>query len=67
VDVIGYYQFNKNFSINAGVFNIFDRKYVLWSDVRGNTELDRLGQENPVIDSLTQPGRNASVSFKYQF
>lgn len=61
VDLAGYYQFNKNFSVNGGVFNIFDRKYLLWSDVRG------LSPNYGQIDAYTQPGRNASISFKYQF
>jgi hemoglobin/transferrin/lactoferrin receptor protein len=61
VDLTGYYQFNKNFSVNGGVYNIFDRKYLLWSDVRD------LSPTYAQIDAYTQPGRNASVSFKYQF
>ncbi len=61
VDLTGYYQFNKNFSVNGGVFNIFDRKYLLWADVRD------LSPDYGQIDAYTQPGRNASVSFKYQF
>jgi len=61
VDLAGYYQFNKNFSVSGGVFNIFDRKYLLWADVRD------LSPTYAQIDAFTQPGRNASVSFKYQF
>ncbi len=61
VDLAGYYQVNKNFSVNGGVFNIFDRKYLLWSDVRD------LSPTYAQIDAYTQPGRNASISFKYQF
>lgn len=61
VDLTGYYQFNKNFSVNGGVFNIFDRKYLLWADVRD------LSPDYGQINAYTQPGRNASVSFKYQF
>lgn len=61
VDLAGYYQFNKNFGVSGGVFNIFDRKYLLWSDVRD------LAPTYAQIDAFTQPGRNASISFKYQF
>jgi hemoglobin/transferrin/lactoferrin receptor protein len=61
VDLTGYYQFNKNFSVTGGVYNIFDRKYLLWSDVRD------LSPTYAQIDSYTQPGRNATISFKYQF
>lgn len=61
VDLAGYYQFNKNFGVSGGVFNIFDRKYLLWSDVRD------LSPNYRQIDAYTQPGRNASISFRYQF
>lgn len=61
VDLTGYYQFNRNFSVNGGVFNIFDRKYLLWSDVRD------LSPTYAQVDAYTQPGRNAAISFKYQF
>lgn len=61
VDLTAYYQFNKHFSVNGGVFNVFDRKYLLWSDVRDQSPTYKQ------IDAYTQPGRNASVSFKYQF
>lgn len=61
VDLTGYYQFNRNFSVSGGVYNIFDRKYLLWADVRD------LSPTYAQIDAYTQPGRNASVSFKYQF
>ena len=72
-DLTGYYQFNKNFSMSGGVFNIFDRKYFLWSDVRnirreaenGNPiETARLGAE---YEASSQPGRNITISFRYQF
>lgn len=41
--------------LSAGVFNLFDRRYWLWSDVRNVV--------NPggTVDRYTQPGRNFSV------
>ncbi|CAG0956999.1 Hemin receptor [Methylophilaceae bacterium] len=60
-DLAGYYNFNKNFSVHGGVFNIFDRKHFLWADVRN------LSMTATDVDAYSQPGRNASVSFKYQF
>lgn len=38
-------------SVNAGVFNLTDRKYWVWTDVRG------LSSTSPVVDAFTQPGR----------
>lgn len=60
-DLTGYYQFNDHVSVNTGLFNMFDRKYFAWSDVRN------LSPTYQQIDAYSQPGRNAAVSVKYQF
>jgi len=60
-DLTGYYQFNQHVSLNAGLFNMFDRKYFAWSDVRN------LASTYQQIDAYSQAGRNAAVSVKYQF
>ncbi|RIX49605.1 MAG: TonB-dependent hemoglobin/transferrin/lactoferrin family receptor [Rhodocyclales bacterium GT-UBC] len=61
VDLTAYYQLTRQLSLNAGVFNLFDRKYFLWADVRNQTPT------YAQIDAFSQPGRNASISLKYQF
>lgn len=43
-------------TLRAGVFNITDRKYFWWSDVRGLTSTTSFR------DAYSQPGRNAGVS-----
>ena len=48
-------------TLRAGVFNILDKKYSWWSDVRG------LASTSLVTDAYTQPGRNASVSLSFRF
>jgi hemoglobin/transferrin/lactoferrin receptor protein len=48
-------------TVRAGVFNITDKKYAWWSDVRG------LSATTTVADAFTQPGRNVSVSATYTF
>jgi len=55
VDLTASMQFAKHARVSVGVFNLFDQKYWLWSDVRGAL--------NPgtTIDRYTQPGRNASA------
>lgn len=60
VDLTASWQVHPRVRVSAGVFNLFDRKYWLWSDVR-----DVL---NPgaTIDRYTQPGRNASVLLRAQ-
>lgn len=61
LDVLGHYRFSKHASLNGGVFNLTDRKYRQWADVRGEPA------GSAALDRYTQPGRNASVNFKYQF
>jgi len=51
----------ENLTLRAGIFNILDKKYAWWSDVRG------LAANSTVTDAYTQPGRNASVSLSYRF
>ena len=41
--------------LSLGVFNLFDRKYWLWSDLKN------VPNPGATIDRYTQPGRNASV------
>lgn len=61
VDLTGFYRINKHFGLNAGVFNLFDRKVFAWSDVRN------LAPTYGQIDAYSQPGRNVSVSMKADF
>lgn len=51
----------RGLKLRAGVFNIFDKKYAWWSDVRG------LASTSTITDAFTQPGRNASASLSYRF
>jgi hemoglobin/transferrin/lactoferrin receptor protein len=55
VDLTASWQLGARLQLSAGVFNLFDHKYWLWSDVRGIT--------NPgaTVDRYSQPGRNFSV------
>ena len=61
VDLRGGYHFNKHVVAYLGVFNLFDRKYWNWSDVRG------IANASPIKDAYTAPGRNFSVSTKIDF
>ncbi|MGL3821847.1 TonB-dependent hemoglobin/transferrin/lactoferrin family receptor [Sphingopyxis sp. R3-92] len=66
-------------TLRAGVFNILDKKYSWWSDVRGLAMLQvpppagsPAGTPGTFVtpasaDAYTQPGRNASVSLSYRF
>ncbi|MEG0822641.1 MAG: TonB-dependent hemoglobin/transferrin/lactoferrin family receptor [Burkholderiaceae bacterium] len=58
VDLTAWWRLGRHARIEAGVFNLFDRKYWSWSDVGGAA----LASNSAVLDRYTQPGRNASVS-----
>lgn len=61
VDINGYYNVNDNLVLRASVFNLADKYYSTWDDVRG------LSASNSVLDRYTQPGRNFSLSAVYSF
>jgi hemoglobin/transferrin/lactoferrin receptor protein len=46
--------------LRAGVFNLLDDKYAIWSDVRGLTDAS-------IEDAFTRPGRNLSASLSFEF
>ena len=48
-------------TIRAGIFNITDKRYFWWSDVRGLTST------SSVRDAYSQPGRNAGASLSLAF
>jgi hemoglobin/transferrin/lactoferrin receptor protein len=61
VDLTGHLALGRHLTLTAGVFNLFDRKYWLWSDVRG------IVNAGASIDRYTQPGRNFAVQAKLAF
>ena len=38
LDLTGYWQATEQFSVNAGLFNLGDKQYWQWGDVRSLTE-----------------------------
>lgn len=60
-DLSAWYEIGKQWSLNAGISNIGDVKYWLWSDTRG------VAPTAVGLDAYTQPGRNFSASVRYQF
>ncbi len=59
VDLTAYYRPMKDMTIRAGLFNAFDEKYWLYTDVRGEDE--------GLKDIDTQAGRNWGVNLEYFF
>lgn len=60
-DATAFYRIGDSLTLRAGIFNITDKKYAYWSDVRG------LAEDSTITDAFTQPDRNASVSLSFQF
>ena len=56
LDATAYWNISEKATLRAGLFNIFDKKYWWWSDVRG------VAATSSTLDSYTQPGRNISAS-----
>jgi hemoglobin/transferrin/lactoferrin receptor protein len=62
VDLTAFVAVTDALKLRAGVFNLFDERYALWSDVRGLPESSR-----DIFGAFTRPGRNVSVSASFQF
>lgn len=62
LDLTAFVAVNDRLKLRAGLFNLTDKKYALWSDVRG------LGANSAgILDAFTRPGRNVSLSASYRF
>lgn len=63
LDLTGYYQISEDLTLNAGLYNLTDKKYWLWDNVRGYDSVGEAAVTAPAnLDRLTQPGRNFSVN-----
>lgn len=60
VDITGHWDINRHLRLAGGVFNLFDKKYWLWSNV-GQVGL---AANSPALDRYTQPGINFAVSLQ---
>ena len=63
LDLTAYYQVTDDLAVNAGLYNLTDKKYWLWDDVRGYDSVGEATVTSPAnLDRLTQPGRNFAVN-----
>ncbi len=56
LDITAAYRITPNVQTRIGLFNLTNRKYWWWNDVRG------LAGNSPIADGFTMPGRNLSAS-----
>ena len=61
LDATAFVKIGAALTGRIGIFNILDKKYAEYSDVRG------LANTSLITDAFTQPGRNASASITYKF
>ena len=61
VDLTGFAKLGRHATLQAGIFNLFDRKYWLWSD------MNNVVNPGLTVDRYTQPGRNFAVQAKLEF
>ncbi|WP_159652871.1 TonB-dependent hemoglobin/transferrin/lactoferrin family receptor [Vibrio atypicus] len=62
VDLTAYYRPIDDLTLHAGLFNAFDKKYWLYSDLSGTDHDSKFSK-----DIKSQPGRNWGLSLDYQF
>ncbi|NJK61975.1 MAG: TonB-dependent hemoglobin/transferrin/lactoferrin family receptor [Synechococcaceae cyanobacterium SM2_3_1] len=60
VDLLGYYNINESYSLNFGIFNLFDTEYFRYSDVR-------FLNQGPEVARFAQPGTNAAINLVSRF
>lgn len=58
LDITAYYKPIKDLTLSAGVFNLTNKEYYSWNNVRGRSQL---------YSSDTEAKRNFAISAKYQF
>ena len=59
-DLIGYYRFSQDVTLNVGIFNLLDEEYYRYADVR-------TFNERPDIERFTQPGLSITAGLTWQF
>jgi len=55
------WDINEHVGLRAGIYNLTDKRYWRWSDVR------LFSPGNPMLELLTRPGRNYSISARFQW
>ena len=63
VDLTGFYKVTNDLTVNGGLYNLTDKKYWNWDDVRSYDGVGEAGVTSPAsLDRLSQPGRNFAIN-----
>jgi hemoglobin/transferrin/lactoferrin receptor protein len=60
-DLSAQWRIRPDLRLNAGIYNLTDKKYWRWADVRG------LAAGTAIADAYSQPGRHVRVSMVKDF
>lgn len=69
-DLTAQYRLNSHFALNAGIFNLFNRKYTTWDTLRQIKENGALGDvynNGKGLERFTAAGRNFALSLEMKF
>ena len=64
-DLIGYWQLNKNMRLDAGIYNVADKRY--WDYSSSRNLQPSVARDRRDIELLTESGRTAAVSLNLAF
>ncbi|MGS0690853.1 TonB-dependent hemoglobin/transferrin/lactoferrin family receptor [Shewanella sp. 30m-9] len=67
VDLTFGLRVNENWKLRAGVYNVFDKEYIDYADVAGQSVFLLGASMDLEKEDFTQPGRYFNVSVNYQF
>ena len=69
LDATAYYRFNPHVTMNFGVFNLLNKKYVEWENARSSSNDPHagLGNQPDIRDRFTSPGINGGVTLRIEF
>lgn len=63
LDLAGFYKVSDEVTLSAGVYNLADKKYWQWDNVRGYDSVGEAAVLSPAnLDRLTEPGRNFAIN-----
>lgn len=72
IDFNAYYNLNSHVSVNFGVFNLLDKKYIDWADINTragdpHSSLGNFAGARYWADRYSRPGRNFGVTLKLAY
>ena len=63
LDLAGFYKVTDDVTVSAGVYNLADKKYWQWDNVRGYDSVGEAAMLSPAnLGRLTEPGRNFAIN-----